>query len=179
MANGLANIYLKTLSEARYDGSERANEWLTARLGELRAEVQNKQAAASAYRAQRNLLTAQGANLTEAQIAEVQTSLLRTRSEFSQKQSEAAQLNEASKRGEILAAVGAASSSDAMRELRGKAAEMAQKVADLEQRYGPSYPVLQQAKEEQAALNAQLKDEMARVAGKAKMEAATLGAIGL
>src|SRR5262249_23721221 len=76
------------------------------RLGELKAEVLNKQAAASSYKAQRNLLTAQGVSLVESQIAEVQTSLLRTRSEYAQKQAEYSQLNDVSKRGETVASVG-------------------------------------------------------------------------
>jgi polysaccharide biosynthesis transport protein len=176
LANGLANLYLKTLSEARYDGSEKANEWLKDRLGELKAEVLNKQAAASAYKAQRNLLTAQGMSLVETQLAEVQSSLLRTRSEYAQKQAEYSQLNEVSKRGETVAAFGASSGTDSMRELRTKSAEAAQKVADLSQRYGPAYPALQQAKEEQAAIDEQVRDEMTRIANKAKLEMASLGA---
>jgi capsular exopolysaccharide synthesis family protein len=176
IANGLANLYLKTLAEARYDGSEKANEWLKDRLGELKAEVLNKQAAASQYKAQRNLLTAQGVNLVESQIAEVQTSLLRTRSEFAQKQAEYAQLNDVSKRGETVASFGSSNGTDSMGQLRARSADAAQKVADLSKRYGPAYPALQQAKEEQAAIDAEVQNEMGRIANKAKIEMASLGA---
>jgi capsular exopolysaccharide synthesis family protein len=176
MANGLAELYLKTLSEARYDGSQKANEWLKDRLGELKAEVLNKQAAASAYKAQRNLLTAQGMSLVETQLAEVQSSLLRTRSEFAQKQAEYSQLNDVSKRGETVAAFSSNSGSDSMQGLRARSADAAQKVADLSKRYGPAYPALQQAKEEQASIDAQVADEMTRIANKAKIEMSSLGA---
>jgi uncharacterized protein involved in exopolysaccharide biosynthesis len=62
MANGLSNIYLKSLAEARYDTSEKANAWLKDRLDELKIEVQQKQAAAQATRL-RNLMTVQGTAL--------------------------------------------------------------------------------------------------------------------
>jgi polysaccharide biosynthesis transport protein len=176
MANGLTSIYLKSISEARYDGSEKANEWLKDRLGELKSEVQQKQAAASAYRAQRNLLTAQGTSLIEQQIAEVQTSLLRTRSEFAQKQAEFSQMAEVTRRGETVASAQGSNNADSMRDLRNKSSEMAQRIADLENRYGPAYPELMQAKSEQRAVEAQIVDEMERITNKSRIELASLGA---
>src|SRR6185295_7934552 len=161
IANGLADIYLRSLAEARYDVSEKANQWLKDRLDELRGEVQVKQAAAQAYRAQRNLYTAQGVSLVEQQIAEVQSSLLKTRAEYAQKQAEAAQLASLAKEDSpSLLSDGPAGTTDSLRDLRSKEATIAQKMADLENRYGPSHPALLQAKEEQAVMMKQVKAEV-------------------
>jgi succinoglycan biosynthesis transport protein ExoP len=174
MANGLSNIYLKTLSEARYDASEKANGWLRDRLDELKDEVQQKQAAATQYRAQRNLLTAQGVSLVEQQLAQIQSSLLVTRAEYAQKRAEYDLLADMSRKGGSIASIN--SSDDAMRDFRAKEAEVAQRIADLASRYGPNHPALHQAKEEKAALDSRIKDEMQRSAAKSKIESDSLGA---
>lgn len=174
MANGLSNIYLKSLSEARYDASEKANGWLRDRLDELKAEVQQKQAAAQQYRAQRNLLTAQGVSLVEQQLAQVQSSLLVTRAEHAQKRAEYELLADMSKKGGSIA--GLNTTNDAMRDFRAKEADVAQRIADLESRYGPNHPALQQAMEEKAALDIRIKEEMQRSAAKSKVEADSLAA---
>lgn len=177
IANTLADIYLRSLAEARYEVSEKANQWLKDRLDELRDEVQVKQAAAQAYRAQRNLLTAQGVSLVERQIADVQSSLLRTRAEYAQKQAEATQLTNLTQQSNpSLLVDGPAGTTDSMRDLRSKEAEMAQKVADLESRYGQSHPALLQAKDEQAAVMKQVKAEVDRIANASRLEAQALGA---
>ena len=168
MANGLSNIYLKSLSEARYDTSERANVWLKDRLDELRREVQQKQAAAQSYRARRNLLTAQGVSLVEQQVAQVQSSLLQTRAEYSQKQAEHSQLSDISEAGRSVG--GANGGNDAMRDLRAKEADVAQRIANLDQRYGDAYPALQEARQEKAALDVRIAEEMRRAADKSKIE---------
>ena len=174
MANSLANIYLKSLAEARYDVSEKANLWLTDRLDELKAEVLQKQAAAQAYRAQRNLLTADGVSLVESQLAQVQSSLLQTRAEYAQKQAEYNGLADYSKNGQSVSTSG--TSADSMRELRSQEAEIAQRVADLESRYGAEHPSLVQAKAEKASLDSRIREEMQRTTNKSKVETDALGA---
>jgi capsular exopolysaccharide synthesis family protein len=174
MANALSETYLKSLAEARYDVSEKANGWLKERLGELQKEVLQKQAAVQAYRAQRNLLTAQGVSLVEQQVAQVQSSLLQTRAEYSQKQSEYSQLSTTSERGQTVSSFN--SNNDAMRDLRAKEAEVGQRIAELRLRYGPAYPALQQATDEKAALDKRIAEEMQRTAAKSKVEADALAA---
>ena len=174
MANGLSNIYLKSLAEARYDTSEKANAWLKDRLDELKVEVQQKQAAAQAYRASRNLMTVQGTGLAEQQIAVIQTQLLQTRAEYAQKRSEYEQLNSISNKGQTVASFD--SDTDSMRALRAQEAEVGKHVADMENRYGPAHPALQQAKEEKASLDKRIAEEMERTAAKARVESDALAA---
>ncbi len=174
MANGLANIYLMSLTEARYNASEKANVWLKDRLGELKLEVERKQAAAQAYRARANLLTAEGVSLVEQQLAQVQSSLLQTRAQYAQKNAEYRLLADVAESGKTVAAVN--SPNDAMRDLRAKEADIAQKIADLQSRYGPAHPSLVQALDEKAALDSRITDEMARTTSKSKLEAEALAA---
>jgi capsular exopolysaccharide synthesis family protein len=174
MANGLSNIYLRSLSEARYDTSEKANAWLKDRLDELKLEVERKQAAAQSYRARANLLTAQGSSLVEQQLAQVQSSLLQTRAQYAQKNAEYRLLADISENGKSIATIN--SPNDAMRDLRAKEADVAQRIADLQSRYGPSHPTLIQATEEKAALDKRIGEEMSRATSKAKLEADAIAA---
>ncbi len=174
MANGLSNAYLTSLAEARYDDADKANQWLKDRLDELRAEVEQKQAAVQAYRAQQNMLTTQGSSLVEQQVAQVQSALLATHAEYAQKAAEHAELVSVTEKGETVASTGG--QSDALRELRTKQAEMAQRLGDLESRYGPNHPTLQQAKEEKAAIDRQVNQEMSRITSRSKADLEAVGA---
>jgi len=174
MANGLSNIYLRSLSEARYDSSEKANVWLKDRLDELKLEVERKQAATQAYRARANLLTAQGVSLVEQQLAQVQSSLVQTRAQYAQKTAEHRLLSDISANKQTVSTMN--TQDDGMRDLRAKEADIAQKIADLQSRYGPAHPSLVQALEEKAALDSRITAEMARTTSKAKLEAEALAA---
>lgn len=174
MANGLSDIYLRSLAEARYDASEKSNAWLTDRLGELKAEVERKQAAVQAYRAKKNLLTAQGASLVEQQVALLQGSVLQTRAEFAQKNAEYRALENVSANGQTVATFN--SPNDAMRDLRAKEADLGTQIADLSSRYGDAHPDLVKAREEKAALDARISEEMQRTTAKSKVESDALAA---
>ncbi|MBI1359284.1 MAG: AAA family ATPase [Alphaproteobacteria bacterium] len=174
MANGLASAYLKSLAEARYDDADKANQWLKDRLAELRAEVEQKQAAVQTYRAKSNMLTTQGSSLVEQQVAQVQSALLATRAEYAQKQAEHTELLNIGEKGLTVASNNG--QTDALRDLRAKQAEMAQRLADLQTRYGANHPTLQQAKEEKAAIDKQVQQEMQRVISRSKADADAVGA---
>ena len=174
MANGLTTIYLRSLAEARYDSSEKANDWLKDRLDELKLEVERKQAAVQAYRARSNLLTAQGVSLVEQQLAQVQSSLTQTRAQYAQKNAEYRLLADIRDSGQTVSA--ANSSNDAMRDLRAKEADVAQQIADMQSRYGPAHPALIQLTEEKAALDKRITEEMQRTTASARLEAEALGA---
>jgi len=174
MANGLSSIYLASLKEARVAASADANGWLDERLAELRREVQEKTAAAQQYRAQRNLLTAQGSSLAEQQIVEIQSSLMATRSEYAQHRAQYELVSGIARSGGSLNAVDIPD--ETMRDLRSKEATLSQRIADLQTRYGKAHPSLLQAYEEKQALDERIASEMQRLAASAKLRADSVGA---
>jgi capsular exopolysaccharide synthesis family protein len=174
LANSLSSIYLSSLSEARQTASKDANGWLDTRLDELKAEVQEKEAAAMRYRAQRNLLTAQGASLAEQQTVELQSALQSTRSEYAQQRAQYELVSAMANSGGSLNSLDIPD--DTMRDLRSKEAAISQKIADLSSRYGSAHPVLQQAREERAVLDERITAEMQRLAASAKLRSDSVGA---
>jgi succinoglycan biosynthesis transport protein ExoP len=174
MANGLSSIYLSSLTEAREESSQEANGWLDERLEELRREVHEKTAAAQRYRAQRNLLTAQGSSLAEQQMVEIQSSLMATRAEYAQHRAQYELVSSLAKSGGSLNSLDIPD--DTMRDLRSKEATLSQRIADLQTRYGKAHPTLLQAYEEKQALDERIATEMQRLASSAKLRADSVGA---
>lgn len=174
LANSLSSIYLSSLSEARQAASKDANGWLDTRLDELKAEVQNKEAAAMQYRAQRNLLTAQGESLAEQQAVELQSALQATVAEYAQQRAQYELVSAMANSGGSLNSLDIPD--DTMRDLRSKEAAISQKIADLSSRYGSSHPVLQQAREERAVLDEHITAEMQRLAASSKLRSDSVGA---
>ncbi len=174
MANGLSSIYLASLTEARVAASDDANGWLDERLAELRSEVQEKTAAAQQYRAQRNLLTAQGSSLAEQQMVEIQSSLMATRAEYAQQRAQYEMVSNLARSGGSLNSIDIPD--DTMRDLRSKEATLSQRIADLQSRYGKAHPTLKQAYDEKQVLDERISSEMGRITASAKLRADSVGA---
>src|SRR5262249_3258453 len=67
MANQLVQLFQQYELATQMQSVDRANAWLGSRLNQLRADVQQKEAAAERYRAQNGLISTQGSLLTEQQ----------------------------------------------------------------------------------------------------------------
>ncbi|MFP1133349.1 GumC family protein, partial [Asticcacaulis sp. W401b] len=65
IADEWARLYLTQQIETKYEATKEANNWLNARLGELRSDVLAKEAAVQNYRIANNLLSTTGASLVE------------------------------------------------------------------------------------------------------------------
>jgi capsular exopolysaccharide synthesis family protein len=137
----------------------------------LKAEVQEKEAAAQTYRAAKGLLTAQGVSLTEQQIAEVQTSVMASRAELAEKQARYKQVKDLIDSGGSADTIAAVLNSEVIRELRSQESSVAQRQADLENRYGPLHPSVEKVRLERTDIQTQIKSEIARIAANLRNEA--------
>ncbi|QYC08978.1 GumC family protein [Brevundimonas nasdae] len=163
IANTFADRYLLEQLEAKFDATRQANVWLNDRLGELRVEVQQADAAVAQYRAANNLLSSQGATLTEQEISTYNQQLATVRA---QQAEEEARLRTA--RGQLAAGstgedVGEALGSQVVQQLRARRAEVSGRVADLSSRYGPRHPDMLRAQRELADIDSQIQAEIQRI----------------
>jgi polysaccharide biosynthesis transport protein len=163
IANTYAERYLLEQLEAKFAATRQANAWLNTRLADLRAEVQQAEAAVEQYRASNNLLSASGATLTEQEISAYNQQLATVRA--TQAEAEArlrtarAQLA-AGSNGED---VGEALGSQVVQTLRARRAEVSGRVAELSSRYGPRHPDMLRAERELADIDAQIQAEIRRI----------------
>ena len=163
IANTYADKYLLEQLDAKFEATERANQWLNSRLSGLRDQVVSAESAVERYKASNGLLSAEGNTLTEQEIANLNNQLAVTKA---QEAEQLARLNTAQNqlaRGSTGDDVGEALNSQVIQQLRAQRAEVSRQVADLEARYGPRHPELLRAKGQLADIDNQIQAEIKRV----------------
>jgi polysaccharide biosynthesis transport protein len=163
IANAFANLYLTEQLEAKFDATQKANEWLDTRVGELRDQVQQADAAVQQYKIAHNLMSAEGQNLTEQEISGLNQQLALSRA--SQAETDA-RLNIARQQlasGSNGEDVGESLNSPVVQQLRQQRAAKSAQVADLGGRYGERHPDLLKAKRELADIDGQIQAEIKRI----------------
>lgn len=171
LANMLAQQYIDRQVEGQFSSAERANQWLTDRLDQLRSEVQQTERAAQEYRVENGLLTADGISLVETQISDVQTAVVQARADLAEKMARYNQINNLIRSGSSIDSIASVLNSEVIRELRVKEADVAQRQADLENLYGPKYPEVEKVRLERRDIQAQIEAEVARIAQSFRNEA--------
>lgn len=163
LANAFADLYLTEQLEAKFDATQKANEWLDTRVVELRDQLQSAETAVQQYKIANNLMSAEGATLTEQEISGLNQQLASARAQQAESD---ARLNIARSqlaRGSTGEDVGESLSSPVVQQLRKQRAEQSAKVADMSGRYGDRHPDLLKAKRELADTDGQIKAEIQRL----------------
>ena len=169
MANSLVTLYQAGREELRAGTILVADSWLNGRLDELRADVQHKELAIADYRAKNGLLNSGENSLTELQISNIQASVLSAEADLAEKTARYDQAANATRRG-AGDTLGSALSSDTMRELRAREADLTRRQADLENRYTSAHPLVQTGRAELANIHSSIKAELSRIAANAANE---------
>lgn len=163
IANAFADLYLTEQLEAKFDATAKANEWLDTRVAELRDQLQEAEAAVQQYKIANNLMSAEGATLTEQEISGLNQQLAAARAQQAESD---ARLNIARNqlaRGSTGEDVGESLNSPVVQQLRKQRAEQSAKVADMGGRYGERHPDLLKAKRELADVDGQIQAEIRRI----------------
>jgi succinoglycan biosynthesis transport protein ExoP len=163
IANKFAELYLLEQLEAKFDATRQATQWLNSRLGELRSQVLNDEAAVQQYKIANNLMSASGTNLTEQEISNYNTSLAGARAQVAEDQARLRTAQAQLSKGSTGDDVGEALSSPVIGELRKQRAEVSGQVADLQGRYGDRHPEMLKAKRQLDDIDAQIEQEISRI----------------
>ena len=84
VANGFADEYLVDQLESRYESTRRTNEWLSERLGDLRNKVRESERAVEIFRAENNIVGAEGSTLSDQEVSKLNEQLILARAETAQ-----------------------------------------------------------------------------------------------
>ncbi len=163
LANAFADLYLTEQLEAKFDATTKANEWLDTRVAELRDQLQAAEAAVQQYKIANNLLSAEGATLTEQEISGLNQQLASARASQAETDARLSIARNQLARGSNGEDVGESLNSPVVQQLRKQRAEQSAKVADLGGRYGERHPDLLKAKRELADIDSQIQDEIRRI----------------
>lgn len=163
IANAYADEYLVSQLEAKFEATERANEWLDERVQVLREEVRIREQAVADYRDQEGLIDAEGATVAEQQVADLNSQLAIQRAELSEARARLDAVQSQLERGVQADTIAEVLRSEVIRELRRQQAEIARRQAELSSRYGPRHPQILTVQRELADIEAQIDAEIARI----------------
>lgn len=139
IANTLADLYILDQLDQKFEATRRASSWLNDRITKLKEKVRTSEAAIEAFKANLAVGTAQGVDLTDQQIAELNTELISARAATAEA---AARYNQVQRRIEKggMAAASNVVSSPLILTLRTRLADLRRQEAELGTRYGDKHP---------------------------------------
>lgn len=170
MANRTVELFQLYQMELRLRNAERAHDWLTQRLSELRSDVQEKEEAAERFRARTGLISTQGQLLTEQQTTDLQSQVLAARADLAEKEARYQQVQQMMASGQSVDAIAGALQSGVITQLRSQEAEIARRQADYESRYGDAHPQVVNVRAERVDIRNQINAEIRRVTGSMRSE---------
>jgi exopolysaccharide transport family protein len=163
LANAMAEAYVEDQLEARYKRTKRASGWLNDREAALQDELRKSEAVVEEFRTRHNLVSTPAGTITEQQLSELSTALIKARAETAAKRASVAQLQKLLADGGDIQTLPELLSIGLLPELRARLAAITQMQADLASRYGERHPDLIKSRAERGAVEAQIAAEIKRV----------------
>ena len=162
IANAMAEEYLSSQVEAKYAAAERATEWLSGKINELRADVRDAEAKMVEYRANNNLVNTNTDNPLTLQFFQLNTQLALAQAERAEAE---ARLSQA--RG-MLNSSGAERAalvlgSSLMDNLRSQETELVRELSEMSSVYGERHPVMVNLRSEVQSIRSKMQDEARRI----------------
>jgi capsular exopolysaccharide synthesis family protein len=174
IANAVAELYLGQQLEAKSQAAHRASDWLGARLGGLRAQVEAAEHAVERYKAAHGLMTlpdSEGATITEQEISNLDAQMASARGERAETEARLSAAEAQIARGGQGDDVGEVLNSPVVQDLRKQRDDAAKQIAELQARYGPRHPELLKATRRLSEIDTQIRQEIARVVSGLKVQA--------
>lgn len=163
IANTYADVYIANQLRAHVDSSMQANSWLARRLAQLRNDVEAKESAVEAFRAQARLpapdAAPQGETVVTGDLAG-QTQL--AQADLEERQARANRLRDLIASGASADSLAGAVNSETMAGLRDRMTDIDRRQADLENRYLPTHPAVIAIRAERELVQGQIQREVQR-----------------
>jgi succinoglycan biosynthesis transport protein ExoP len=163
ITNTLADEYIMSRLEGRYESTERANDWLGVRIEELRNNVQNVEREIESARARFGLLGGDGITLASRELIELNTQLVMARSERAEAEARLSQVEELSPDRSNNESLNEVLDSNLIQRLREQESEVERRVAELSSEYGERHPKMVQLRAEAQDLAARIDSEIGRI----------------
>ncbi len=163
IANTIADQYALDQLEAKFEATKSASDWLSRRLEGMQAQLDAAERAVEIFRAENNLIDADGLLLSEQELSELNSQLILIRAERAEKEAIYARARQLLVGGTSQESVPEVLNSPVISALRQQQAELARKQADLTSRYGARHPQMINVRAERRDLDAQIQQEIARI----------------
>jgi len=176
-ANAVADFYIVSQLETKFDAAKRATTWLNERVAELRKEVEEKERAIEQYRSESGLLQG-GKNvpLTDEQVSELNAQHVLELARLAEAQARLRQVNNLQNSEGGLDSAVEVLQSGLVQDLRREESGMQRRIADLAEEYGERHPAMISARAELQDLQAKIRLEVNRVVQGLRNEVAVVSA---
>ncbi len=174
IANAFADRYLLEQLDAKFDATRRASDWLNSRLGTLKSQVEQAEAAVAQYKAAHGLMglsSAEGATITQQEISSINTQLATAKAQQAEADANLSTARQQLARGSSGDDLGASLNSPVVNQLRQQRAQLSSQVADMEGRLGPRHPDMLKAQRQLADIDVQIQAEIKRITSNLEAQA--------
>lgn len=147
--NTVADLYIVSQLEAKFQAAKRASAWLSERILDLRKEVDSAERKVEAFRAASGLIQGgRDATLTAEQVTELNAQYVLERTRLAEAEARLRQVRTAANSENGLETVSEVLSSPVIRDLRQEEGRAGRLVAELSEEYGERHPRLINARAE-------------------------------
>lgn len=163
IANALADEYIQSRLETKFEITQRANSWLAKRIEGLREKLAEDEANIEAMRQEYGLLEGNGYTLATQQLVELNTQLVMARTARAEAE---ARLRQTRRLVDTAGGVGSASEvldSPLIQRLREQEVEVERRVAELSSELGELHPRMVQLRAEALDLQTRIKSEVNKI----------------
>jgi exopolysaccharide transport family protein len=174
IANAFADQYLLEQLDAKFDATRRASDWLNSRLGGLRVQVEQAEAAVAQYKAAHGLMGiagGEGATIAQQEISNINTQLAQAKAQQAEAEATLNTARQQLARGSSGDDLGASLNSPVINELRQQRAQVSGQVADMAGRLGPRHPDMLKAQRQLADIDTQIQAEIRRITSNLEAQA--------
>ncbi|NJO67441.1 MAG: polysaccharide biosynthesis tyrosine autokinase [Rhodospirillales bacterium] len=174
LANAVADAYLLSQLDAKYEATRRANQWLSTKLDDLRQKVNESESAVEAYRQREGLLQsgAAGGTLISQQVTDLNSELIVARADRTAAEARLQQVRQAVRSAGGAEAIADVLGSQVIIDLRNQETDVKRKIADFADQLGDRHPRMISARSELADVQDKIRQEVSKVIRKLEGEAA-------
>ncbi|MCC2664748.1 MAG: protein tyrosine kinase [Geminicoccaceae bacterium] len=164
IANKMADEYLVTQVEAKYDAAQRAIEWLSRRIDELRGEVLEAEAKIVEYRTQNNLVdTASASNPITLQFFQLNTQLALAQAQRAEAEARLSQARSLLNGEGGVSSAALVLNSPLMTSLRDQETQLIRRLSEMSTVYGENHPQMVNTRAEIQSIRDKMQDEVQRI----------------
>ncbi|WP_289034206.1 polysaccharide biosynthesis tyrosine autokinase [uncultured Roseibium sp.] len=164
LANAFGEAYLLDQLEAKYDATRRASDWLQRRIEGLKESSLATDLAVQRFRAENNLVSADGLLLGEQQLADMNSQLILSRAATAQAEARYRRIQDIIDTGQMDAAVTEALNNSVIADLRSKFLEASKRYAEISQKLGANHVQALKFKSDMIEYQKVIFDELGRIA---------------
>jgi exopolysaccharide transport family protein len=172
IANAMADEYLVSQVEAKFQAAERATDWLGKRIQELRGEVLEAEAKIVEYRSRNNLVNTEQNNPATLQFFQLNSQLALAQAERAAAEARLTQARSMLNAEGGVEAAALVMQSPVMATLRTQELDLIRKISELSSEIGERHPQMVTTRGQLASVREKMQDEVQRIISELQNEVA-------